>query len=424
MRMFSVFVFRVLIVTLAFFCVPGGVLLGQEGFSPERLEKIDQFLEDATGHDHRVAGVAALVARNGRIVYVSAKGFRDIEAGDPLEQDDIFRIASQTKTITAIGVMMLYEEGKLLLDDPVSKYIPEFRNAQVLKTFNEADSTYTTVPVKKEPTLRQLITHTSGLSYAVIGTKEARAIYAKAGVRIGFEPLPYKLADKMKTLAGLPLMNEPGTVYSYSLGLDMAGYLIEVISEQPLNEFFRERIFDPLGMKDTYFYIPPAKQSRLVTLYGLDEHWKTIPRKNDPALDHTYPLARNGTYYSGGAGLCSTVKDYAAFLQMLLNGGEYNGHRLLSPHTIRLITNNQIGDLGMGGSPNKMGLGFEITTEKGALQGPAPEGAFGFGGFWGTWGWADPSNDLVMVLMTQHSTFFSIGMMQRFRIMVYSALTE
>src|SRR3546814_4541434 len=141
MRMFSVLVFRVLCVTLAFFCVPGGVLLGQEGFSPERLEKIDQFLEEATGHDHRVAGVAALVARNGRIVYVSAKGFRDIEAGDPLEQDDIFRIASQTKTITAIGVMMLYEEGKLLLDDPVSKYIPEFRNAQVLKTFNEADST-------------------------------------------------------------------------------------------------------------------------------------------------------------------------------------------------------------------------------------------------------------------------------------------
>src|SRR5690606_14736873 len=131
-------------------------------------------------------------------------------------------------TVTAIGVMMLYEEGKLLLDDPVSKYIPEFRNAQVLETFNEEDSSYTTVPAKKQPTIRQLITHTSGLSYAVIGTEAARAIYAKAGVRIGFEPLPYKLADKMKALAGLPLMTEPGTQYSYSLGLDMAGYLIEV----------------------------------------------------------------------------------------------------------------------------------------------------------------------------------------------------
>ena len=413
--------------------LPGGGLFAQElesvrpeqeDFESGRLEKLDRMLESFTGEDHRVAGLVALVARNGKIVYHTAKGYRDIEADDPMAKDDIFRIASQSKTITAIGVMMLYEEGKFLLDDPISKYIPEFRNPRVLETFNEADSSYTTVPAKKEPTIRQFLTHTSGLSYAVIGTKEARAIYAKAGVRIGFEPLPYKLADKMKILAGLPLMNEPGTVYSYSLSLDMLGYLIEVVSGKPLNEFFRERLFKPLGMDDTYFYIPEVKQSRLASVYGLDDKWKTVRRKNDPALDHSYPLAENGTYYSGGAGLCSTVRDYAVFLQMLLNGGEYNGHRVLSPHTIRLITSNQIGQLGMWGSPNKMGLGFEITTEKGAIQGPLAEGSFSFGGFWGTWGWADPANDLVMVLMTQHSTFFSIEMMNKFRVMVYGALTE
>lgn len=394
------------------------------GFSSERLAKLDQLLESFTGKDHRVAGAAAFIARKGKVVYYTASGYRDIEAGNPMERDDIFRIASQTKTITAIAVMMLYEEGKFLLDDPVSKYIPEFRNPQVLDTFNAEDTSYTTKPAKSEPTIRQLLTHTSGLSYAVIGTEEARAIYAKAGVRIGFEPNPDKLADKMKILAGLPLMHEPGTVYSYSLGLDMAGYLVEVVSGKPLNEFFRERIFEPLGMKDTHFYLPPEKHSRLVTVYGLDDQFKTIRRPNDPALDHTYPLVKNGTYYSGGAGLCSTVEDYGKFLQMLLNGGQYNGHRLLSPHTIRLITSNQIGDLAIWGSPNKMGLGFEITSEKGSIQGPLQEGAFAFGGFWGTWGWADPASDLVVVLMTQHSTFTSIDMMNKFRVMVYGALTE
>lgn len=394
------------------------------GFSAERLEKLDAMLESVAGEDHRVAGIAALVARNGKIVYHTSKGYRDIEEDDALEEDDIFRIASQTKTVTSIAVMMLYEEGKFLLDDPISKYIPEFKNPRVLKTFNEADSSYTSEPAKSEITIRQLRTHTSGLSYAVIGTKEARAIYAKAGVRVGFEPLPYKLADKIKILAGLPLMNEPGKVYSYSLSVDVLGYLVEVVSGKSLAGFFRQRIFEPLGMKDTYFYIPEEKQSRLVTVYALDDKWKTARRKNDPNLDHTYPLAEQGTYYSGGAGLCSTVKDYAAFLQMLLNGGRYNGHRLLSPHTIRLIMSNQMGEVSMWFSPNKMGLGFEIVTEKGSIQGPAAEGSFGFGGFWGTWGWADPANDLVMVLMTQHPTFFSTDMMSKFKIMVYSALTE
>lgn len=394
------------------------------GFSPARIEKLDQLLENYTGTDHRVAGAAALIARKGKIVYHTAHGFRDIEANDLLERDDIFRLASQTKTITAAAVMMLYEEGKFLLDDPVSKYIPEFRNPRVLDEFNPEDSSYTTKPAKSEPTIRQLLTHTSGLSYAVIGTEAARAIYAKAGIRIGFEPHPYKLADKMKKLAALPLIHEPGTVYSYSLSIDMLGYLVEVLSGMELNAFFRERIFEPLGMKDTYFYLPAEKHSRLVTVYATDNQHKTIQRENDPALDHTYPLVSGGTYYSGGAGLNSTVEDYARFLQMLVNGGEYNGHRLLSPHTIRLMTSNQIGDLGMWASPNKMGLGFEITTEKGSLQGPLQEGAFGFGGFWGTWGWADPASDLVVVLMTQHSSFVSGEFLNKFRVMVYSALTE
>src|SRR5690606_20031878 len=230
-------------------------------------------------------------------------------------------------------------------------------------------------------------------------------MYAKNGIPIGFEPKLVRLADKVKILAGLPLMHDPGEKYTYGLSIDVLGYLVEVISGKSLSEFFHDRIFHPLGMKDTYFYLPEEKQSRLITIYTNDNNGRTIRRPEDTLIDHSYPLVKNGTYYSGGAGLSSTVYDYSIFLQMLLNGGVFNGHRLLSPHTVRLLTSDQKSDLIPWTSENTFGFGFEVVTKKGSLLFPWHEGTFANGGFWGTAGWVDPESDLVVVLMGQHSTW-------------------
>ncbi|HEY6082580.1 MAG TPA: serine hydrolase domain-containing protein [Chitinophagaceae bacterium] len=398
-----------------------------EGFSSARLKKIDAMLHGYTDNpEHTVAGVAAIVARNGRIVYYTAAGYRDIAHKIPLQKDDIFRIASQTKAVTAVAVMMLYEEGKILLDDPISKYIPEFSHPKVLKTFDAADSSYTTVPASREVTIRDLLTHTSGISYAVIGTKEANAIYGKAGIPVGFEPRHIRLADKMKILAGLPLMHQPGAAFTYGLSIDILGYMVEIVSGMSLKDFFRQRIFEPLGMKDTYFYIPPAKQSRLAKVYTTNEKGEAVEddSKDSSGANTIYPLVKNGTYYSGGAGLCSTAYDYAVFLQMLENGGIYNGHRLLSPSTVRLMTTNQIGDLGLWGSPDKFGLSFEVVTENGSARFPWNPGTFSWGGFWGSLYWADPKAGIVAQIWTQHPAAGWTEMSNKFKVMVYSALEK
>ena len=216
----------------------------------------------------RTTGAVALLLRNGKMVYHKAFGFDDEGKNAPMKTDHIFRIASQTKAVTSVAIMMLYEEGKLLLDDPVSSYIPEFAKQGVLDKFNPEDSSFTTVPAKSEVTIRQLLTHTSGISYAQIGTKEAIAIYAKANLVAGLGPeAGHSLSTDMKKLGKLPLMHQPGEKFTYGLNTDLLGYLVEIISGISLDQFFRTRIFEPLGMNDTYFNVPPAKQSRVVTLY-------------------------------------------------------------------------------------------------------------------------------------------------------------
>lgn len=417
---------------LFFLCTPD--LLAQlrqvnpesEGFSSSRLRRIDSMLHSYTDHNHQVAGVVALVARHGKIVYYSAAGYNDIATNRLMKKDDLFRIASQTKAVTGVAVMMLYDEGKILLDDPISKYIPAFSHPKVLKTFNEKDSTYTTEPAKREVTIRDLLTHTSGISYAVIGTKEARAIYAKAGIPIGFEPRQLLLADEMKKLAGLPLVHQPGEAWTYGLSMDMLGYLVEIVSGMSFDDFLHKKIFEPLGMKDTYFYVPPAKRSRLAKVYTVKNSQKVENNSSDSASINTiYPLVKEGTYYSGGAGLCSTAYDYAVLLQMLENGGIYNGHRLLSPSTVRLMTTNQIGNE-MKGWTSKDDFGFtvEVVTKEGATSFPWRPGTFTWGGFWGSLFWADPQSGIVAQLWTQDSNFAWIEMSNKFKVMVYSALVK
>ncbi len=391
------------------------------GMSSERLQRIDRVMQEYIDKGQQ-AGVGVLIARNGKIVYDKTFGVENLTTKVPLKRDAIYRIASQTKAITSIGVMMLFEEGRFLLDDPISKYIPAFKKMTVLDKFNEKDSTYTTVPAKREITIRQLLTHTSGISYPQIGTKEATAIYAKGHIPSGIGTPNFILGDAINKLATLPLMFQPGDRWSYSISTDVLGYLIEVVSGQPLDQFFKARIFEPLGMNDTYFYLPPAKQSRLTGLNTEDSTGMVRPAPAVFASVANYPKT-NGAYYSGGAGLVSTLTDYAVFLQMVLNGGSYNGKQLLSPATVRMITTNQIGELNVG--VNKFGLGFQIISARGAAQLPVSEGSFDWGGYFGTAYWADPKEGIVALVYTQKSPNTSAGdLPNKFRVLVYQALTK
>lgn len=390
------------------------------GMSTARLQRMDAVINDYIAKG-RQAGVGVLVARNGRIVYHKAYGQDDMQAKTPLKRDAIFRIASQTKAIASIGLMLLFEEGKFLLDDPISNYIPAFKSPKVLEKYTEKDTTYTTVPARREITVRQLLTHTSGISYPTIGTKEAVAIYAKNRIPSGIGTPNGTLEDAMNRLAALPLMHQPGEKWTYGLSTDVVGRLIEVLSGQSLDQFLRTRLFEPLGMNDTYFYLPASKHARLTRVYTEDST-KAIRRlPSQGGISEDYPK-QAGTYYSGGAGLSSTMYDYAIFLQMMLNGGEYGGKRLLSPTTVRLITTNQIGDLNQG--INKFGLGFAITSERSAARLPVSQGSFDWGGFFGTTYWVDPKEGIVALLYTQKVPNSYGDLTDKFKVLVYQAITN
>jgi len=391
------------------------------GMSSERLKRIDANITSwiNTG---KLPGAVALIMRNGKVVYSKAFGYQDIDKTKPMHANDIFRIASQTKAITSVAAMILYEEGKFMLEDPISRYLPEYAKPQVLDKFNESDTTYTTVPAKREVTIRDLLTHTSGIGYAQIGSKEANAIYSKADVTSGIGVEEGRLlATDMKKLAKLPLMHQPGEKWTYGLNTDVLGYLVEVVSGQSLDEFMRKRIFEPLGMNDTYFYLPSSKYTRLVPLYQEEKGVLKAPDEinQNGKFIVNYPRSK-GTYFSGGAGLSSTAMDYAIFLQMLLNGGTYNGKRILSRNVVRMMTMNQIGDLNLGN--NKFGLGFGITTEKGSSILPTPVGVFEWGGAFSTTYWVDPKEKIVAIFYRQlwGSTIGDIA--GKFKVLVYQAV--
>lgn len=399
------------------------------GMSTERLKRIDKVIQPYVEKE-QLAGVIALVAREGKIVYHRAFGYDDFAKKTPLKEDAIVRIASQTKAITSAAIMMLYEEGHFLLDDPVSKYIPSFAKTQVIETFSLADTTYTVRPAKRDITIRDLLTHTSGIGYAVIGTEEARALYAKHQIIVGVEDPHADLGKVITRLGTLPVFHEPGTKYLYGLNSDVLGYLVEVVSGKTLADFLYERIFKATEMNDTYFYLPPDKHHRLAKLYTEDKDKKTVKvvdyngsslARNGEILEN-YPKIK-GKYYAGGAGLSSTALDYAKFLQMLLNGGRYNGHQLLSPTTVRLFTTNQIADLQEG--KRNFSLGFGITTAAQAARHPIPEGTFDWGGAFGTTYWADPVEGVIGVLITQKQPSTWGGELgNKFKAAVYQAIIE
>ena len=391
------------------------------GMSPERLAKIDKMLSEEV-NSGTIPGTVALIARNGKIVFHNAYGMADNQAKKQLEKDAIFRIASQTKAITSTAVMMLWEEGKFQLDDPISKYIPEFGEAQIIDTFNEADSTYTTKPAENQVTIRDLITHTSGLGYGMIdGDERFRKIYVKTGITDLFTTEKITIAESVKKLATLPLHHEPGEAFTYSEGLDVLGYFIEVISGQPLDEYFRTHIFDPLGMSDTWFYLPKEKQKRLVTVQKKEDgKWVKYPVT---FYDTDYPVKGAKSFFSGGAGLSSTAKDYATFLQMYLNEGELNGIRLLSRTTVRSILGNQIGTIWDG--PQHHGLAFSLVNEKGEIKGGlGSKGTFQWGGYFNTQYFADPKEGVIGILMKQTQGPVDDRTTWKFKQMLYGSIDD
>jgi len=388
------------------------------GFSPERLARIDKLLQEYVDKKW-TAGGSAIIVHNGSIVYYKGFGYDDVDTKKPEKKDAIFRIASQTKAITSVAVMILYEQGKFLLDDAVSTYIPEFKNPKVLDKFNEKDTTYTTVPAKREITIRDLLTHTSGIGYAQIGSKEANAIYYKNGIWGGIGVDKIILGDKMKILGSMPLFHQPGEKFTYGLNTDLLGYLVEVVSGMSLSDFFKKNIFEPLGMNDTYFYLPKEKYNRLAALYAEDstKHVKKMEDYIDlnGRVYRDFPIMA-GTYYSGGGGLSSTAYDYAIFMQMMLNGGEYNGKQILARNTVRMMTQNQIGDLG------EFGLGFGIVTEKNAAKTPVSVGTFDWGGMFSSSYWIDPKEKIVAQLFLNQFPNSHGEIHNKFKALVYQAL--
>lgn len=367
-----------------------------------------------------LTGAVTIVIKDNMVVQHKGYGVADIESKKPMQKDQLFRIMSQTKAITSVGIMMLYEQGKLMLDEPISNYIAEFKSQTVIDKFNEADTTFTTVPAKREITFRDLLTHTSGIDYGDIGTKTGRLIYAKYKIPTGLGHIDANLLDRMKALGKLPLIHQPGEKFSYGLNTDLLGCLIEVISGETLDAFLRKNIFEPLGMKDTYFTVPAAKANRLAGVYTEDANRTIIPWSHTfRGIDPDYPTMKTN-YFSGGAGLTSTAFDYAVFMQMLLNGGMYNGKQIISKRSIEMMTSNQTKD-GLFGD-DYFGLGFSIVSAKGAAKGPRNEGSFGWGGYYGTTYWADPKAKMVCLFLTQHTPNSHGDLERRFEQIVYGSM--
>ncbi len=365
-------------------------------FSTELLTNLSPLFEYEIENE-RIAGAVTFIARNGDVVLEHAWGWQYVEEQKPLDTSHLFRIASMTKAITSVAILQLYEDGTLTLEDPVENYIPEFSRPAVLTEFDEETGSFETRPASRSITIHDLLTHTSGIAYGFTNSTFS-TIYGNAGVPdLGTEE-NRTIEETMSILGGLPLAHDPGEQFTYGLNTDVLGRVVEVASGLSLNKYFREMIFLPLGMNDTFFY-NPERQNDLVTLYTFrDGEFQLYPAEDYGLITPNYPVQGAMTYYSGGAGLTSTARDYAIFLQALLNGGELNGNSILRTETWDLMRSNQIGDLW---EENKFGYGLLITTPEGEKDGLRPAGSLGWGGAFQTTYWIDTANEMVVVMMTQ-----------------------
>ena len=369
------------------------------GLSSERLERISKTVQKDID-DKRIAGAVTLVMRHGQVAWFKAQGMQDREAAKPMRPDAIFRICSMSKPITSVAVMMLYEEGRFMLEDPVSKYLPEFKNPKVLVKPSGGEPY--TIPATREITIRDLLRHTSGLTYQ--WNADLGPLYEKANVAHGLLPYDGTIGDSVERLAKLPLFFNPGERWEYSLSVDVLGRLVEVVSGISFDQFLRTRIFDPLGMKDTYFFPPENKLDRLATAYtyypdkGLNRFPDTPITEGSFTYSADYPYKGPKKLFSGGAGLNSTAADYARFCQMMLEGGKLGNVRLLSRKSVELMTHDQLGKIS---SDQAFGLGFGIDGVKSPLSELGTPGSYNWGGFFYTAFSVDPKEQMIVIFMGQ-----------------------
>lgn len=390
------------------------------GMSTQRLARIEPFFKTEYTDQKKLGSVITLVARRGKIVHLGMSGMRDMASADPVGEDDLFRIYSMTKPVTGVAMMMLYEEGKFQLSDPLSKYIPEFANLKVLAGVDDKGDMIVEAP-KRAPTIHDLMRHTAGFTYGYFGNTPVDKAYREAAIlNPGID-----LKETIKRLARIPLLYQPGERWHYSVSVDVQGYLIEILTGKSFDVFLKERLFEPLGMSDTDFYVEKENHPRLTTLYG---------RRDGEFIEHTAPryvaaYLSEPASKSGGGGLVSTTEDYFKFAQMLVNGGELSGTRILGRKTIEFMGRNHL-PAGVKGPPwwNEIGFGLDF----GVVTNAARHGKIGSDGemFWGgaasTVFWVDPEEDLIAILMTQYRPGGELRypLDQQFHALVYGAIID
>ena len=397
------------------------------GLSRERLRRIDRHLERRYLAPGKIAGALTLVARKGQVAYLSPLGRMDLARGKPMAEDTLFRIYSMTKPITSVALMMLYEHGLFQLDDPVHKFIPQWRDLRVYRLGKHPS--WVTDPCERPMSIRDLFTHMSGLTYGFMERTNVDHAYRRLG--IGRESQK-NLREMVESLAEVPLEFSPGTRWNYSVSTDVLGYLVEVLSGMPLDEYFRSQIFEPLGMNDTAFQVPPEKVDRFAANYtrGRD---KSLRLEDDP---ETSAFVKPVSFFSGGGGLVSTAADYLRFCRMLLNGGELDGARILGRKTIELMTLNHLPEgkdlteLALGGFAETtyegvgFGLGFSVQLDCAKSQLIGSPGEYAWGGAASTVFWIDPSEELIVVFMTQFFPSGTFNFRGQLKSIIYPAIVD
>ncbi|HVS66853.1 MAG TPA: serine hydrolase domain-containing protein [Thermoanaerobaculia bacterium] len=391
------------------------------GFSPERLDRLDRALQGYVDRGE-LAGIVALVARKGKVVHLESYGARHVEAKAPMAEDTIFRIASMTKPIASVALMMLWEEGRFQLRDPVSRFLPDFAEPVIAVPPDPLEyhgQPTRTIAARNPITIQHLLTHTAGLANNYRGS--TRDAYQEMRREL---PPDAAVADMVAKLAEIPLDFEPGRAWEYGPATDVVGLLVEVISGQRLDRFLEERIFRPLGMTDTHFYLPAEKLPRFAALYRPDADGR-IELAEAPDAGGRY-LRQPQTYFSGAGGLVSTAADYFRFHQMMLNGGQLDGVRILGRKTVELMTTNHTGDLGiwLRGPGYGFGLGYSVVVDQGASAMPASVGSYSWGGAFCTTFWVDPEEELIGVLMTQIRPYTHLNVREDFATLTYQALAD
>jgi len=375
------------------------------GFSSERLERLHAAMRLEIEKKKTMAGAVTLLARHGKVVDLQAYGTKDLASGAPMTTDTIFRVFSMTKVVTGVAMMILYEQGKWNPQDPIAKYIPEFAHLKVFKGVDANGKMIVEDPVHP-PTMHELMTHTAGFTYGLFGDGPVDKAYQAAGVMSS-----KNLQEMIDKLANIPLLYQPGTKWVYSVSMDVQGYIIEKLSGQSLPDFMRDHIFAPLKMRDSGFYVPEDKRNRFATLYSEDSTGALAPATPTPSLG-LGDYKSQPTMPSGGGGMVSTAHDYARFAQMLLNGGELDGVRILAPATVKLMSSNHLapnlmtGEFSIGPETIRPGMGWgydcAVFTDPATADEIVGKGTFFWLGAADTWFWIDPTNDIVFVGMTQH----------------------